>query len=132
MRGIICSALIALTVTAADAAEDIPSEFIATKFVLRACTRDPMEMLKAADLTAAMQRGHCFGTLFGMGEMLRLFKAGQQKPDPRICTDIPLGVDNEQMLNVVVKYAADHPERTHEPFPLIAFTALHEAWPCKK
>src|SRR5258706_8823279 len=36
-----------------------------------------------------------------------------------------------QLINVVVRYGEAHPESTHEPFFLIAFIAMHEAWPCK-
>ena len=45
---------------------------------------------------------------------------------------IPGNTAIEHLVEVVVKYGSTHPDQTHERFEVLAFTALHDAWPCKR
>ena len=45
--------------------------------------------------------------------------------------DPPKGYTTEQATRIVVKYIDARPERMQEPFYLLAWDALIEAWPCK-
>jgi hypothetical protein len=84
----------------------------------------------------ALIYGQCFGMVSGilwMVELLRQAEAsGQAQLDPILCTDIPGATSNQQLVDVVVKYGAAHPEQAHERFEVLAFNALRDAWPCRK
>jgi hypothetical protein len=47
------------------------------------------------------------------------------------CLDIPVGVNNGQMVGVVVRYIEARPYRMHEPFLPLALEALFDAWACR-
>jgi hypothetical protein len=47
----------------------------------------------------------------------------------RVCQ--PKGVTSAQAVRVVVSYMQSHPQQLHEPFRILAMTALSQAWPCK-
>jgi len=63
-----------------------------------------------------------FGRCFGLVEGLAYTGA--------FC--VPSGVTKNQAMAVVVKYIEARPERTHEPFGMLALEALTAAWPCKR
>jgi hypothetical protein len=68
-----------------------------------------------------------------MTELLRHAQAsGQAQLEPILCTDIPGDTTIEHLVDVVVKYGSMHPDQTQERFEVLAFTALHDAWPCKR
>jgi hypothetical protein len=124
MKAIICGALLALTITIANAAEDINS----ANFMLPYCKMTSKEA--AADTTNAIGHAHCYGTIYGVSQMLILLEHSQH-PDPIVCTTVPPSATPEQLVNIVIKYAEVHPEMTHHPFVALAFVAMREAWPCK-
>ena len=43
----------------------------------------------------------------------------------------PAGVVNSQAIDIVKRYLADRPEERHKPAPLLIYTALSKAFPCK-
>jgi hypothetical protein len=51
--------------------------------------------------------------------------------DTRLCLEVPKKATNQQMARVIVRYVEARPEKMHEAFMLLAFEALHEAWPCR-
>jgi len=132
MRTIICGALMALTITTANAAaeEDVHS----AHFMLPYCKLTSKQTM--ANTRNALMYGQCFGVVSGivlMTELLRQAEAsGQAQLDPILCTDIPGDTTIERLVNVVVKYGATHPDRSHERFEALAFSALRDAWPCRK
>jgi len=118
MRTLIVCGVLALSVTAASAAEDIRS----ANYWLPRC-----KVLVAGDFkkmpdppTPTM----CLGMVIGIASVL-----GE---DPRgyWCADIPAGVTPEQLVRVVVKAIESKPELMHRKFPYLAMMALRENWPC--
>ncbi|HLK80660.1 MAG TPA: Rap1a/Tai family immunity protein [Xanthobacteraceae bacterium] len=132
MRTIICGALMGLMFTTANAAveEDVHS----ARFMLPYCKLTSKQTM--ANTRNALIYGQCFGVISGivlMEELLRQAEAsGKAQLDPVLCTDIPGNTMIEHLVNVVVKYGSAHPDQTHERFEVLAFTALHDAWPCKR
>jgi Rap1a immunity proteins len=130
MKAMICGALIALTVTTANAADDEQS----ADFMLAYCRLTAKEM--TADIKKASNYSRCVGIVEGVSQMFNLLKAAQAagtvQLDPLLCTSIPAGITKEQLVNVVVAYGETFPELTHRPFTVLAISAMHVAWPCKK
>ncbi len=132
MRTIICGALTGLMITMANAAveEDVHS----AHFMLPYCKLTSKQTM--ANTKNALIYGQCFGVVSGivmMTELLRQAEAsGKAQLDPVLCTEIPGNTTIEHLVNVVVKYGAAHPDQTHERFEVLAFTALHDAWPCRR
>src|SRR5215510_5537662 len=121
MRTIICGALMAFTITTANAAaeEDVHS----AHFMLPYCKLTSKQTM--ANSRNALVYGQCFGVVSGiimMTELLRQAEAsGKAQLDPALCTDIPGHTTIEQLVNVVVKYGSAHPEQAHERFEVLAF-----------
>jgi hypothetical protein len=132
MRTIVCGALMALMITAASAAvgEDVHS----AHFMLPYCKLSSKQTMASAK--NALIYGQCFGVVSGivlMEELLRQAEAsGKAQLDPVLCTAIPGNTAIEHLVDVVVKYGAAHPDETHERFEVLAYTALHDTWPCKR
>jgi len=83
-----------------------------------------------ANVSNTWINGHCYGIIYGMTQMLRLFVA--QHPDPLVCMAIPEAVTNEQLVNVIDKFAEAHSEIVQLPFTTLALMAMRTTWPCKK
>jgi Rap1a immunity proteins len=132
MRTVIYGALAALMITTANAAvqEDVHS----AHFMLPYCKLSPKQTMATAK--NALIYGECFGIVSGIVMMIELLRqaeaSGQVHLEPILCTDIPGNTAIEHLVDVVVKYGSTHPDETHERFEALAFTALHDAWPCKK
>jgi Rap1a immunity proteins len=132
MRTIICGALMGLMITTANAAveEDVHS----AHFMLPYCKLASKQTM--ANTRNALIYGQCFGVVSGivmMAELLRQAEAsGKAQLDPVLCTDIPGNTTIEHLVDVVVKYGAAHPDQSRERFEALAFTALRDAWPCKR
>jgi Ssp1 endopeptidase immunity protein Rap1a len=132
MKVIICGAFIGLMIVTANAAveEDIHS----AHFMLPYCKLSSKQTM--ANSKNALIYGQCFGTVSGIVMMIELLRqaesSGQAQLDPILCTDIPGNTTIEHLVRVVVKYGSMHPDETHERFEVLAFKALHDAWPCKK
>jgi hypothetical protein len=132
MRTIICGTLMALTITAANAAaeEDVRS----AHSMLPYCKLTPKQTM--ANTRNALIYGQCFGIVYGIASMLGVLRqaeaSGKAQLDPVLCTDIPGDITFEQLVNVVVKYGAAHQDQVRERFEVLAFNALRDAWPCKR
>lgn len=60
-----------------------------------------------------------------------LMWVGSSLPEPnRFCP--PAHIPPSQAHRVVLRYLEQHPEKLHEGFKGLAFSALMEAWPCPK
>jgi hypothetical protein len=68
--------------------------------------------------------GECGGTI---GTLLFL---GNALPEGfKVCR--PKGASKQQAARVIVNYMQSNPATLHEPFQILAMTALSRAWPCK-
>jgi hypothetical protein len=127
-RTIICGALMALAITTANAAK---KDKDSANFLLPHCKFVNDQTL--TDIHKAFYTGRCTGIVQTIVEMLGLLKrereAGVQL-DPTLCADVPPGVTNGQILQVVIRFGETHPNMTHAPFLTLAMVALNSAWPC--
>jgi Rap1a immunity proteins len=132
MRTIICGTLTVLAIATANAAveEDVHS----AHFMLPYCKLTSKQTV--ASVKNALIYGQCFGMVSGVVTMMELLRqaaaSGQAQLDPILCTDIPGDTTIEHLVDVVVKYGSTHPDETHERLEVLAFKALHDAWPCKR
>ena len=131
MRALICGALMALTITTTNTAEQDTKN---ADYLLPYC-----KLAKEHPLTSAgdaVNIGQCLGIVEGIGQMFQLLQeaqeAGTAELDPLLCTAIPAGITTQQLVDVVVKYGETFPELTHRPFTVLVMSAMRVAWPCKK
>jgi hypothetical protein len=82
---------------------------------------------RPAEAKYAMQMGFCQGSIDAIAWLnsVGLVLSG-------VWWCVPQGVDNDQMLRVVIRYVDARPQRHHESFALLALEALAAAWPCKQ
>jgi Rap1a immunity proteins len=102
-------------------AEDVGS----ANFMVPFCKVKPIEAF--TNPNAAYLHGRCMGFL----ENVMLMTDVLPRQDPSVCTKIPVGTTLGQMRDVVVKYAEEHPNQINNDFGRFAYSALHQAWPCK-
>jgi Rap1a immunity proteins len=115
-------ALMALTITAASAAEkDVSS----ANFFIPYCRLASKEALASA--ADAFFQGQCFG----VARAIRV-AAEAMRTQQALCTDIPGSVTLQQLVNTVVRYGEAHPDQAHEGFEAFTFRAIRDAWPCQK
>ena len=115
MRVIICGAVLALTISTANAAEDLSS----ANYLLRDCK------VSIEHPNPTFAQGYCMGIVQGLTFMAR-------SSETWTCVETPAGVSNAQLVRVVVRYIEARPSRMHERFSALALEALLDAWPCKK
>ena len=119
-------------ITTANAAvqEDVHS----AHFMLPYCKLSARQTM--ANAKNALIYGQCFGMVSGVVMIIELLRhaqaSGQAQVDPILCTDIPGNTAVEHLVDVVVKYGLAHPDETHERFEVLAFAALHDAFPCNR
>jgi Rap1a immunity proteins len=97
-----------------------------------------LEMCAAAgkDSTATsevekFETGYCVGWVSGLvdGMLVAETAHGVEDKDTIFC--LPVGNSTGQMLRIIKKFIADHPEKEHMQMRAIAFAALAVAFPCK-
>jgi hypothetical protein len=120
----------ALSVAGAAAEEDTHS----ARFMLPYCKLSARQTMATA--RNAMVYGQCFGMISGIVMMTELLRharaAGKAELDPALCVDLPGDMTILQLIDRVVKYGEAHPDQARERLEVIAFNALHDAWPCGK
>jgi hypothetical protein len=132
MRTIICAAVMALAITAANAGveEDVHS----AHRMLPYCKLTSKQTM--ANTKNALMYGQCFGVISGIVLMTELLRqaaaAGRAELDPALCVEIPGDTTILQLVDAVVKYGESHPVQTGERFEVLAFSAFRDAWPCRK
>jgi hypothetical protein len=131
MRATICGALLALTITTANAAEEGTNS---ADYLLPYCKLTKEQVGSSA--RDALNVGQCIGIVEGVSQMFQLLNEAQAvgtvQLDPLLCTSIPVGITTQQLVDVVVKYGEIFPELTHRPFTVLAMSAMRVAWPCEK
>src|SRR5215813_1666669 len=113
MRSMICSALMALTITTASAQQSLFS----ADSVLPGCKA----VFEEGRGLGRQDTGYCIGAINALAFLA-----------PTECVEIPDGVTFLQVLLVVVQFIEAHPQRMDDAFVGLAFEALLEAWPCRK
>jgi hypothetical protein len=123
------AAALALTVTAAKAAEDFDS----ANYYLPGC-----QEFVVRNGAISARSGLCGGVVRGivyMGKDQSLLQLDYSSLQSAVvwvyCLDVPYKVTVAQAVRVVVSYIEARPARMHEPFNDLALEALREAWPCK-
>jgi hypothetical protein len=125
VAGLFVAVALALTVTAAGAAEDNYS----ANSRLTGC-RDFLDQKSNGD---GFARGLCVGVVTTIVDIGGLFVVSplDDKSRRALCIDAPAAVTGGQAIRVVVAYIEARPARMHEPFPVLALEALQAAWPCR-
>jgi hypothetical protein len=100
-------------------------EMSTASFLLRFCKLKPAEAF--TNPNAAYFHGRCIGVL----ENLKLTMEMLPQQNPALCTKIPAGTTLSQMRDVIMKYADEYPDQSNNDLGRFAYTALHQAWPCK-
>jgi Ssp1 endopeptidase immunity protein Rap1a len=132
MRTIFGAALMTMAIASANAAveEDVHS----AHFMLPYCKLTSKQTM--ANSRNALIYGQCFGVMSGIVMMTELLRqaqaAGKAELDPALCVEIPGNTMILQLIDAVVKYGDAHPDQTRERLEVVAFSALREAWPCRK
>ncbi len=134
MRAILCSALMALTITAALAEPDKDSAV--------SMLPDCKAAIDGDRSGNGFARGFCIGTVLGLAFMAEnsdvhvaaLSGAGQARwfDERWRCVKIPDSVTQGQIVGVVVLYIEARPERVQEPFRSLVLEALFDAWSCQR
>jgi hypothetical protein len=127
------AAVLALTVTAAGAAEDT----ISASYMLPNCRAFVDYPKEYTD--DHLPIGFCAGLVSGIDFMGSYMALSQQwyplpKDDFRrqiLCTDAPAGSILVQEIRIIIKYIDARPARMHEDFRSLALEAIRDTWPCK-
>jgi hypothetical protein len=131
MRVTVYCALLVLTITTANAAEE---DTKSAKYLLPYCKLTTEQA--GSSVRSALNAGQCMGIVEGISQMFQLLNeaeaAGRVQLDPLLCTSIPAGITARQLVDVVVKYGETFPELTPRPFTVLAMSAMRVAWPCKR
>jgi hypothetical protein len=131
ISGLLLGAALALTATAAEAAEDVDS----ANYVMQGCRA----VMGRDSHDEPIRQGYCMGTVNGIVLMGHYMNSSLQSfPLPqddyrrrRLCIDVPDEAPLSQEIRVVIAYIDARPARMHEPFYQLALEALRTAWPCK-
>jgi hypothetical protein len=77
---------------------------------------------------------HCLGYLNGARDAFQTWDVVNRKRHGGLPALACISPDAEvrELALVVVKYLNDHPNKLHENYTVLAFTALSEAYPCMK
>lgn len=100
-------------------------------------TRGFLEMCAAVDKKPTdqshfelFQTGYCTGWVAGFTGGMQVAEANYQVGEKIYC--LPVGNSYGQMIRIIKKFIADHPEMEHLPTGSVAGAALREAFPCKE
>jgi hypothetical protein len=70
----------------------------------------------------AVGKSYCVGYVTGIADVMQISKS--------LC--VPDGVTVGQMVDVIVKYLRDHPEKRHYSVAAATFNTLSQTFPCPK
>jgi Ssp1 endopeptidase immunity protein Rap1a len=101
-------------------------------------TRGFLEMCAAVDKNPTDQSqvelfrsSYCLGWMAGLSNGIHVAEAMHRMTEPNVIFCPPTGNSYGQMVHIVKKFIAVHPEMEHLSTGTIAGTALAEAFPCK-
>jgi Rap1a immunity proteins len=125
MRKILLGGLTVLMIAAANAAENTGS----TNYMLPGCKIT----VRTKNYVAWVR---CLQTIHTIRVILDLLEqdqaVGRVSLDTPWCASIPRGAPDQQVADVVAKWAEARPERMHREFTVLALFAIQDAWPCRK
>ncbi len=127
ISGLLLAAALALTVTAAEAAE---MDMDSANYMMPGC-RDFIARSSREDLR--FLHGYCLGLVTGfiiMGGGVSK-SAAAAADAPGLCLKVPADVTLVKGIQVVIAYIDAHPARMNEGFHTLILEALRDAWPCK-
>jgi len=95
--------------------------------ILDACN-NAIKYLDKTGEADSFQSGICWGYLAGANDMHELMDHGEDaihhcKPEDK---------NISELAKAVVKYLKAHPEKIHNPAPMLVYDAYHEVFPCGK
>lgn len=97
-----------------------------------------LEMCAAVDKKATDQSqvelfhsGYCLGWIAGLTNGIHLAEATHRMTEPNVIFCPPTGNSYGQMIHIIKKFIAAHPEMEHQSTGTLAGAALAEAFPCK-
>jgi Rap1a immunity proteins len=136
-KSVLFGAVLALTVTAASAAETAQR----ASFMLPHCKGAIAQRAPVGEWQAL-----CVGVVRGigfMGSMAKIYHTAL-KPLPKgklswpvnflregLCLDVPDDVATGQFIAVIISYIEARPARMQDRFDVLALEALRTAWPCR-
>lgn len=82
------------------------------------------------ELDNTFASGTCWGAFLSIQQLATVKIAGAKNQLFRLC--VPEDTTLVQFIQLFDAYARRHPERQSEPFTVVALTALHEAFRCRK
>src|ERR1700687_1973742 len=119
MRVTICGALLTLTITTANAAEEGTKS---ADYLLPYCKLTKEQV--GSNARGALNVGQCIGIVEGISQMFQVLHEAQAvgtvRLGPPLGTSIPVGITTQQLVDVVVKYGEIFPELTPRPFTVLA------------
>jgi hypothetical protein len=113
----------ALTVSASEAAAQLPTGDTSANAIFRGCKALVEGQTRDAQLYAL--GNFCGGIVVGLASV------GQHLSLPEWQSCVPATSEARQLAQVVVNYIETHPERMREDFRRLTLEAFHDAWPCK-
>jgi hypothetical protein len=76
-------------------------------------------------------RQYCLGYVTGAADFAIQDERNNKAMDKVCWINIPDGVTSGQLLEILVKYLREHPERLHYQGGYLIIEAFHQAFPCK-
>ncbi len=123
MKTFIQSCIVALFVLAMS----LPAQAITGNKILEYCKKK--EVTKDSNIVDFQNDASCRGFIVGAVDGMHYFNLYLNLQN-KFC--FPKGVTSGQIRKVVVKYLEDNPQRLHEYYVPIIFSAMKEAFPCKE
>lgn len=78
------------------------------------------------------QSGYCVGWIAGLTNGMHVAEAMHRISENNVIFCAPVGNSYGQMIHIIKKFIADHPEKEHLSTGIIAGAALADAFPCKE
>ncbi|SRR6266436_68773 len=108
-------ALISFSVALLGMADEASAGFLDGNALYRYCTA-----------TDAFSQGACIGYVDGVADLMGFSDDVAKRPQ---C--IPVSVQAQQVVDVVVKFLRDNPADRNYNADSLVFAAIHQAWNCK-
>jgi len=77
------------------------------------------------------ETGECWGAFGTLQDAVRATLSEGKNATPTLLVCAPPESTRTQFVAIFMEYAKKNPQRLHESFFFVAFSALHEAFPCK-
>ncbi|MGO9544134.1 MAG: Rap1a/Tai family immunity protein [Rhodomicrobium sp.] len=126
----VAGAMVQLPVTRQAAAEPYSAEEMLSECQALLSTAKATADPDAIELDNTFSTGNCWGAFLSIQQLATVKSAGAKSPAFRVC--VPEDTTLIQVIQIFDAYCRQHPERQAEPFTIVAFSALREAYRCKR